>query len=638
MLISEYPPSHPSYAGIVPIERESDNMIASELRNVAIVAHVDHGKTTLVDQLLRQSGLFRTNEQVQERALDSGDIERERGITILAKNTAIPYKGLKINIVDTPGHADFSGEVERIVKMVDGVLLVVDAFEGVMPQTKFVLQRALMQGLTPIVVVNKMDRPNARPLEVVDEVLDLFIDLGATEEQCDFPVVYTSAIQGTATLDPAVPGTSMQPLFDAIVEHIPAPVVDRDGPLQWQVTILDYNEFLGRIGIGRVARGVLRLNDQVAIVKRDGSIQKSRVTKLFGFEGLKRVELQEAFAGDIVAVAGLGETTVGETVCDVNQPEALPLLAIDEPTLQMTFMVNNSPLAGREGAHVTSRKLRDRLFAELESDVSLRVEETDDADAYLVSSRGELHLSILIEKMRREGYEMQVSKPQVILKRDETGLMEPIELLVADVPSDAVGAVIEALGLRKGEMVSMEPSPSGDSTRLEFHVPTRGLIGFRSEFLTLTRGFGTMTHSFLEYGAWRGDVTTRRNGVLIASEGGAATTYAIQNLEDRGVMFITPGTTVYEGMIVGEHNRENDLTVNVTKAKHMSNVRSSTKEETVRLKAPRLLSLEQAITYIEDDELCEITPQSIRLRKRHLNKSDREKAAKMAKQTVQPDV
>jgi GTP-binding protein len=604
---------------------------AERLRNVAIVAHVDHGKTSLVDQLLRQSGLFRDNETLQERAMDSNEIERERGITILAKTTAIPYKEYKINIVDTPGHADFSGEVERIVKMVDGVLLVVDAFEGVMPQTRFVLQKALSAGLSPIVVVNKMDRPNARPHEVVDEVLDLFIDLGATEEQCDFPVIYTSALRGTATLDPAVPGENLQPLFEAIVRFIPAPTVDREAPLQWQVTMLDYNEFLGRIGIGRVARGTVELGQPVAVVKRDGSVERARITKLFGFQGLKRVEIDRAEAGDIVAMAGLDAITVGESVCDVDHVEPLPLLAIDEPTLQMTFLVNDSPFAGREGTHVTSRKLRERLFAEMESDVSLRVEETEDADAFLVSSRGELHLSILIEKMRREGYELQVSKPRVILKREGDQLLEPIEQLVMDVPSDSVGAVIEALGLRKAEMQKLEPSASGETTRLEFTIPSRGLIGFRTEFLTLTRGYGVMHHSFVEYGPWRGDVVTRRQGVLIAMESGVATTYALQNLEDRGVMFITPGTQVYEGMIVGEHNRENDLTVNVTKQKHMSNVRSSTKEETVKLKAPRKLTLEQAIAYIEDDELCEITPQSFRLRKRELSKSERERAAKRAK-------
>ncbi|MCL6600211.1 MAG: translational GTPase TypA [Alicyclobacillus macrosporangiidus] len=604
----------------------------SSLRNVAIVAHVDHGKTSLVDQLLRQSGLFRSNEHIEERALDYNDIERERGITILAKTTSIPYGSYRINIVDTPGHADFSGEVERIVKMVDGVLLVVDAFEGVMPQTRFVLSKALEAGLVPLVVINKMDRENARPGEVVDEVLDLFIDLGATEAQCDFPVVYTSALRGTASTDPSEPGTDMRPLFDAIVSHIPAPEGDPEGPLQMQVTMLEYNEFLGRIGIGRIARGRIQAGQPITVVKRDGSVQRTRAAKLFAFSGLKRVEVDAASAGDIVAVAGVEGITVGETVCDPNVIEPLPLLAIDEPTLQMTFMVNDSPFAGRDGQFVTSRKLRERLLAELESDVSLRVEDTEDADAWLVSSRGELHLSILIETMRREGYELQVSKPHVIVRRNERGeLEEPMEHLVADVPSEAVGSVIESLGLRKGEMLKLEPSVSGEMTRLEFIVPSRGLIGFRNEFLTLTRGYGTMHHRFDHYGAWRGDVVTRRQGVLIASETGTATAYAIQNLEDRGVLFVTPGTEVYEGMIVGEHNRENDLTVNIVKAKHVTNVRSSTKEETVRLKAPRLLTLEQAISYIEDDELCEVTPHHIRLRKRALTKSEREKLAKAGK-------
>ncbi|WP_067931354.1 translational GTPase TypA [Alicyclobacillus kakegawensis] len=604
----------------------------SGLRNVAIIAHVDHGKTTLVDQLLRQSGLFQSHQQIEERALDSGELERERGITILAKTTAIPYQGVKINIVDTPGHADFSGEVERIVKMVDAVLLVVDAFEGVMPQTRFVLERALAEGLPAIVVINKMDRDNARPQEVVDEVLDLFIDLGASMEQCEFPVVYASALRGTASRQPDDPGTDMRPLFDAILEHVPAPKVDVTAPLQWQVTMLDYNEYLGRIGIGRIARGTVRVGDAVAILKRDGSVDKSRIVKLYAFEGLRRQEVDSASAGDIIAMAGLGDITVGETVAAIEAPEPLPLLAIDEPTLEMTFMVNDSPLAGREGVHVTSRKLRERLFAELESDVSLRVEETEEADQFRVASRGELHLSILIETMRREGYELQVSKPRVIVRREDGQVLEPIEHLVVDVPDEFVGAVVEALGMRKGEMQSMTPAPSGNTTRMEFLVPARGLIGFRGEFLTLTKGYGTMHHTFAEYGPWRGDVVTRRQGVLIASEGGTATAYSLQALEDRGVMFVTPGTVVYEGMIVGEHTRENDLTVNVTKQKHMSNVRSSTKEETTRLKAPRILSLEEAITYITDDELCEVTPQSIRLRKRYLNKGERERKAKQKRQ------
>lgn len=604
------------------------------MRNVAIVAHVDHGKTSLVDQLLRQSGLFRDNEQVHERALDSNDLERERGITILAKTTSIPYKEYRINLVDTPGHADFSGEVERIVKMVDGVLLVVDAFEGVMPQTRFVLEKALGAGLVPVVVVNKMDRPNARPQEVVDEVLDLFIDLGANEDQLDFPVVYTSAIQGTATVDLDVPGETMEPLFESIIDHIPSPPVDVDGPLQWQVTMLDYNEYLGRIGIGRIARGVLRQGETVALIQRDGTVLQKRIQKLFAHQGLRRIEVEEAAAGDIVAVAGIPEIMVGETVADVAHPEALPLLRIDEPTLEMTFRVNDSPFAGREGTHVTSRKLRERLFQELESDVSLRVEETEDADVFLVASRGELHLSILIETMRREGYELAVSKPHVIVKEIDGQRMEPIEEFVADVPSDAVGSIIEALGYRKGEMVSLQPADTGDMTRLVFHVPTRGLIGFRTEFLTMTKGYGTMHHRFYEYGPWRGAVTTRRQGVLVSMDTGDATAYALGNLEDRGVMFVTPGTPVYEGMIVGEHTRENDLTVNVTRAKHQSNVRSATKDETVRLKAARSMSLEESMTYIEDDELCEVTPQAIRLRKRILSKNEREKAQKRTRQEV----
>ncbi|WAH35371.1 translational GTPase TypA [Alicyclobacillus dauci] len=604
----------------------------TRMRNVAIVAHVDHGKTSLVDQLLRQSGLFRENEQVHERAMDSNDLERERGITILAKTTAIPYKDYRINLVDTPGHADFSGEVERIVKMVDGVLLVVDAFEGVMPQTRFVLEKALGAGLVPVVVVNKMDRENARPLEVIDEVLDLFIDLGASEDQLEFPVVYTSAIMGTSTNDLDVKGENMEPLFNAIVEHIPAPDVDPDGPLQWQVTMLDYNEYLGRIGIGRIARGALHQGETVALIQRDGTIVQKRVQKLFAHQGLRRIEVEKAYAGDIVAVAGIPEIMVGETVADPANPEALPLLRIDEPTLEMTFMVNNSPFAGQDGPHVTSRKLRERLFQELESDVSLRVEETEDADVFLVASRGELHLSILIETMRREGYELQVSKPHVIVREENGQRMEPIEEFVADVPSDSVGSIIEALGFRKGEMVSLAPSEQGDMTRLIFHVPTRGLIGFRTEFLTLTKGYGTMHHRFHEYGAWRGAVTTRRQGVLVSMDTGDATAYSLGNLEDRGTMFVTPGTPVYEGMIVGEHTRENDLTVNVTKAKHQSNVRSATKDETVRLKAARSMSLEESMTYIEDDELCEVTPHFVRLRKRVLNKAEREKSEKRKRQ------
>ncbi|WP_018131175.1 translational GTPase TypA [Effusibacillus pohliae] len=598
-----------------------------KLRNIAIIAHVDHGKTTLVDKLLQQSGIFRENEHVAERVLDSNDLERERGITILAKNTAIQYNGYTINIVDTPGHADFGGEVERIMRMVDGVLLVVDAFEGCMPQTKFVLRKALEQNLTPIVVVNKIDRPNARPQEVVDEVLELFIELGANDEQLDFPVVYASALHGYASLEPDQQTTNMQVLFDAIVQHIPAPEGDPGAPLQFQVTLLDYNDYLGRIGIGRVQRGEIRLNSQVAVVKRDGTIQKARVAKLFGFIGLKRVEIETAQAGDIIAIAGLGEINVGETVADPEQPEALPLLHIDEPTLQMTFLVNDSPFAGRDGKHVTARKLKERLLAELETDVSLRVEETDSPDAFLVSGRGELHLSILIETMRREGYELQVSKPQVIIREENGVKMEPFEHLVIDVPEEYMGAVMERLGTRKADMINMVNHGTGN-VRLEFLIPARGLIGFRTDFLTETRGYGVMNHSFHSYQPYRGEMEGRRQGVLIASESGTATTYSLEGLEDRGVMFITPGTEVYEGMIVGEHNRDNDLTVNVTKAKAMTNIRSATKEETTKLKAPRILSLEQALEYLNEDEYCEITPQSIRLRKKFLKKNERDRYQK----------
>lgn len=598
-----------------------------KLRNIAIIAHVDHGKTTLVDQLLQQSGIFRENEHVEERVMDSNDLERERGITILAKNTAIQYNGYTINIVDTPGHADFGGEVERIMKMVDGVLLVVDAFEGCMPQTKFVLRKALEQDLVPIVVLNKIDRPNARPQEVVDEVLELFIELNATDEQLDFPVVYASALQGYATVDPDRKTNDMKALYEAIVNHIPAPKGNPSEPLQFQVTLLDYNDYLGRIGIGRVQRGEIKVNSQVAVVKTDGTIQKSRVAKLYGFIGLNRVEVESAQAGDIIAVAGLGDLNVGETVADPDHPEAMPLLHIDEPTLQMTFLVNDSPFVGREGKHVTSRKLKERLLAELETDVSLRVEETDSPDAFIVSGRGELHLSILIENMRREGYELQVSKPQVIIREENGVKMEPFEHLVIDVPEEYTGPVMERLGARKAEMTNMINYGTGN-VRMEFLIPARGLIGFRTDFLTETRGYGVMNHSFHSYQPYRGEIEGRRQGVLIASESGLATTYSIEGLEDRGILFITPGTEVYEGMIVGEHNRDNDLTVNVTKAKAMTNIRSATKEETTRLKAPRIMTLEQALEYLDDDEYCEITPQSIRLRKKYLKKNERDRHEK----------
>ncbi|WP_019120746.1 translational GTPase TypA, partial [Brevibacillus massiliensis] len=557
-----------------------------DIRNVAIIAHVDHGKTTLVDKLLIQSGTFRSNQHVEERMMDSNDLERERGITILAKTTSVQYKEYTINILDTPGHADFGGEVERIMSMVDGVLLIVDAFEGCMPQTRFVLRKALEAGVTPVVVVNKVDRENARPQEVINEVYDLFIDLDATEDQLEFPIVYASGLRGIAGMEPDKLEADLKPLFDVIVEHIPAPEADEEQPLQMQVTLLDYNDFLGRIGIGRIFRGKIDVNEQVAVVKRDGTVKKMRVQKLFGFSGLQRVEQKSARAGDIVAIAGLEDINVGETICHADHPDALPLLKIDEPTLQMTFLVNNSPFAGREGKHVTSRKLRDRLMAELETDVSLRVEETDSPDAFIVSGRGELHLSILVENMRREGYELAVSKPEVIVREIDGKKMEPTERLMIDVPEEYTGSVMETLGMRKAEMVNMVNNGFGQ-VRLEFLIPSRGLIGYRTEFLTITRGYGIMNHSFDSYRPLVfGEVGGRRAGVLVSSETGTATTYGLMSVEDRGVMFIPPGTEVYEGMIVGEHSRDNDLTVNVCKEKHATNVRSATKDETVKMKTP----------------------------------------------------
>ncbi|RNB80877.1 translational GTPase TypA [Brevibacillus panacihumi] len=605
-------------------------------RNIAIIAHVDHGKTTLVDKLLIQSGTFRSNQHVEERMMDSNDLERERGITILAKTTSVKYKDFTINILDTPGHADFGGEVERIMSMVDGVLLIVDAFEGCMPQTRFVLKKALEAKVTPIVVVNKVDRDNARPQEVINEVYDLFIDLDATEEQLEFPIVYASGLQGIAGLEPDKLEGDLRPLFDAIIEHMPAPDADESAPLQMQVTMLDYNDFLGRIGIGRIYRGTMNVNEMVSVTKRDGSVSKVRIQKLFGFSGLQRVEQKTAKAGDIVAIAGIDDINVGETVCHIDHPDALPLLKIDEPTLQMTFLVNNSPFAGREGKHVTSRKLRDRLMAELETDVSLRVEETDSPDAFIVSGRGELHLSILVENMRREGFELAVSKPEVIIRMIDGQKMEPAEMLVIDVPEEYTGAVMETLGYRKAEMVNMVNNGFGQ-VRLEFIIPSRGLIGYSTEFLTITRGYGIMNHSFDSYRPLvQGAVGGRHAGVLISHETGTATTYGLMSVEDRGIMFIHPGTEVYEGMIVGEHNRDNDLTVNVCKEKHATNVRSATKDETVKMKTPRILTLEEALEYLNDDELCEVTPQSVRLRKKYLNKSDRERYEKQKRWEAQP--
>ncbi|WP_308638888.1 translational GTPase TypA [Paenibacillus silvisoli] len=601
------------------------------IRNIAIIAHVDHGKTTLVDKLLQQSGTFRDNETVQERAMDSNDLERERGITILAKNTAVNYKDYLINIVDTPGHADFGGEVERIMKMVDGVLLVVDAFEGCMPQTKFVLRKALESNLTPIVVLNKIDRPNASPEQVVDEVLDLFIELGANDEQLEFPVVYASALMGTASLNVEKQDENMQALYETIIEQIPAPTESVDEPLQFLVTLLDYNEYLGRIAVGRVNRGIIRQGQSVAVINREGVTKQARIEKLFGFQGLKRVEVEEAGAGDIVAIAGIREINIGETIADPANPEALPVLKIDEPTLQMTFLVNNSPFAGREGKWVTSRKLRERLFKELETDVALRVDETDSPDAFVVSGRGELHLGILIENMRREGFELQVSKPEVIVKEIDGQKNEPYERLLIDVPEESTGAVMESLGSRKAEMVNMINNGTGQ-VRIEFIIPARGLIGYRTNFLTLTRGYGIMNHAFDSYGPLAGaSVGGRHQGVLVSSENGVSTFYGMMGVEDRGVLFMEPGTDVYEGMIVGEHNRDNDIIVNICKEKALTNVRSAGKDDTVRLKTPILFSLEQALEYLNDDEYCEVTPKSIRLRKKLLNKSERERAEKQRK-------
>ncbi|MET0785894.1 MAG: translational GTPase TypA [Paenisporosarcina sp.] len=607
--------------------------LRNDLRNIAIIAHVDHGKTTLVDQLLKQSGTFRSNEHVDERAMDSGDIERERGITILAKNTAIQYKDVKINILDTPGHADFGGEVERIMKMVDGVLLVVDAYEGCMPQTRFVLKKALEQNLQPIVVVNKIDRDFARPEEVVDEVLELFIELEANDDQLEFPVIFASGMNGTASLssDASEQDENMQVLYDAIIEHIPAPVDNKEEPLQFQVSLLDYNDYVGRIGIGRVFRGTMEVGQQVSLMKLDGKVKNFRVTKMFGFMGLKRVEITKASAGDLIAVSGMEDINVGETVCPTEHPDALPILRIDEPTLQMTFLVNNSPFAGREGKWVTSRKIDERLQSQLETDVSLRVDPTESPDAWIVSGRGELHLSILIENMRREGFELQVSKPEVIVREIDGVRCEPVERVQIDVPEEHVGSIIESMGERKGEMLDMINNGTGQ-VRLVFMVPARGLIGYTTDFMTLTRGYGIINHTFDSYQPMqKGRVGGRSKGVLVAMATGQASEYGILGIEDRGTIFVEPGTDIYEGMIIGEHTRDNDLTVNVTKMKAANNIRSANKEATTTRKKPRIMTLEESLEYLNDDEYCEITPQSIRLRKKVLDKSERERVTKKAK-------
>ncbi|MBC6305762.1 translational GTPase TypA [Listeria booriae] len=607
--------------------------LREDIRNVAIIAHVDHGKTTLVDQLLRKSGTFNDHEQVAERAMDSNAIEKERGITILAKNTAINHNGVHINILDTPGHADFGGEVERIMKMVDGVVLVVDAYEGTMPQTRFVLKKALEQHLTPLVVVNKIDRPSARPAEVVDEVLELFIELGADEDQLEFPVVYAAAVNGTSSLSDNVDDQeeTMDPIFDLIINNVPAPVDNSDEPLQFQVSLLDYNDYVGRIGIGRIFRGTMEVGQSVALMKLDGSVKKFRVTKMFGFLGLKRVEITQAKAGDLVAVSGMEDIFVGETVTPDDHQEALSILRIDEPTLQMTFVTNNSPFAGREGKHVTSRKIEERLLAELQTDVSLRIEPTASPDAWIVSGRGELHLSILIENMRREGYELQVSKPEVIIREIDGVKCEPMERVQIDTPEEYVGSIMESIGLRKGEMADMVNDGSGQ-VRLIFLVPSRGLIGYTTEFLSMTRGYGIINHTFDSYQPMqKGRVGGRSRGVLVSMETGKSTTYGTMQVEDRGTIFVEPGTDIYEGMIVGENNREGDIAVNIVKAKQMTNIRSANKDQTNVIKKPRTLTLEESLEFLNDDEYCEITPENIRLRKKILNKNEREKAAKRTK-------
>ena len=597
------------------------------IRDIAIIAHVDHGKTTLVDQLLKQSGIFRQNENVAERVMDSNDLERERGITILSKNTAVMYNGVKINIVDTPGHADFGGEVERILMMVDGVLLLVDAFEGCMPQTRFVLKKALGLGKKPLVVVNKIDRPGARPAEVVDEVLDLFIELGADEDQLEFPVVYASGRDGFASLDPDVPGTDMKPLFEEIIREIPAPEGDPEAGLQLLFSNIDYDDYVGRIGIGRVERGTVKTGQTVTLCSSSSDVTKNvKITKLYQFEGLKRVECESATVGDLVCVSGIADLNIGETVCSMDCVEPLPFVKIDEPTVSMNFIVNNSPFAGREGKFVTSRNIRDRLFKEVETNVAMRVEETDSADTFKVSGRGELHLSILIEQMRRQNYEFQVSRPQVITKMIDGVMCEPIEYLMIEVPDSYVGAVMEKLGSRKAELINMGTRESG-ITHIEFRIPARGLMGYRPEFLTDTNGNGIMNHVFDGYEPFKGEIITRHQGSLIAHETGETVAYGLFQAQDRGRLFVGPGVPVYEGMIVGASPKSEDITVNVCKKKHITNTRASGSDDALKLTPPTILSLEQCLEFIADDELVEVTPKSIRMRKKILSKELRMKKA-----------
>jgi GTP-binding protein len=604
--------------------RKSSQIANPLRRNLAIIAHVDHGKTTLVDALLRQSGAFRANQQVADRVMDNTDLERERGITILAKNTAVHYEDLLINIVDTPGHADFGGEVERTLSMVDGVMLLVDASEGPLPQTRFVLRKALERGLPPIVVLNKIDRQDARPQEVLNEVYDLFIDLDATEDQIEFPVLYANARVGVAAMDLATPGEDLRPLFEAIVQHVPPPKGDRAAPLQMLVANLDSSDYLGRIAIGRIFNGTVKLNDMVSVLKLDGSEQQTRVTKLFAFDGLKRIEIEQAAAGDIVCLAGIADITIGETIADTESKIRIPPPAIDEPTVSMIFGVNTSPMAGRDGQYVTSRNLRDRLERELLGNVSVRVEDTDSPEQMKVIGRGELQLSILIEMMRREGYEVQVSRPDIVTRLLNGVRSEPIEDLVIDVPEDFQGVVIAQVGTRRGVMTKMVNHGSG-RVRLEFRIPARGLIGFRSQFLTDTKGTGIMNHLFAGWEPWHGGIPSRATGALVADRTGVATAYAIYNLQERGEIFLEPATNVYEGMIIGENSRPNDMDVNVTKEKKQTNMRASTADEAIRLIPPRIMSLEQAIEFINDDELVEVTPKSIRLRKRILASNMRPK-------------
>ncbi len=597
------------------------------LRNVAIIAHVDHGKTTLVDGLLKQSGIFRENQQVDERVMDNNDLERERGITILSKNTSLMYNGIRINVVDTPGHADFGGEVERVLKMVDGVLVLVDAFEGCMPQTRFVLKKALSLNIKPIIVVNKIDRPNARPHEVVDEMLELFLELDATDDQFNSPVVFASGRDGYAVLDPETVGTDLKPLYDAIVEHVPAPKGELDGPFQMLVSNIEYDEYVGTMAVGRIERGKLSVGQTVALCKKDGTTSNVRLTKIYEYQGLTRVETNEASVGDIVQVSGVSDVHIGETLCAVDCIEPLPFIDIDEPTLSMNFSVNDSPFAGQDGQYVTSRHLRDRLFKETATNVSLKVEETDSPDCFKVSGRGELHLSILIETMRRQGYEFQVSKPEVINKVVDGVNMEPVEYLVVDVPDEYVGAVIEKLSERKGQMLNMNTGSNG-FTRLEFNIPSRSLIGYRSQLLTDTRGNGIMNHVLTGYEEYKGDIPTRSRGSLIAFEDGEAVSYGLYNSQERGSLFIGPGVNVYEGMVVGETNRGEDIVVNVCKKKHVTNTRAAGSDDALRLITPISMSLENCIEFLADDELLEITPNNLRIRKKILDKSLRAKSKK----------